>query len=113
MSLTKLQKLDYQKFYVSDPNYSPAKNRAVIERTIKKHDKKVADQLKKLHDPYMERADAVIAYLKYADKKPGYALDKFFDKRYLTFLRGDDVRRELYARMQIMNNKGELIKPNF
>lgn len=102
---------DDKKFYleIPDANFSPERNKAVVRKSIKKYNAMQAKKGQQYKDAYGERSEAVISYLRMAEKKPGYDLLRYFDKSYLTFLRGDDIRRELMARMKLYNNKGELV----
>lgn len=106
---------DYQKFHleIPEPGFSAKKNKLIVENSIKKYEATRQKKKKDLKDPYRERADAVVSYLRFADKKPGYDMNRYFGKEYLNFLRGVDILRELYSRMQIYNNRGELIKLKF
>ena len=113
--ITKNQRRDQAKYYLNIPEYgfSPTRNKMIVENSIKKYEAMRRKQKEKLRDPYAERADAVVSYLRFADRKPGYELEKYFSKSYLAYLRGVDILREMYARMQIYNNEGELIKLKF
>lgn len=107
---------DDLKFYLKnpDPNFSPQRNKFVVESTIKKHDALIKKKKDMLKDPYMERADAVVTYLKTIERGGvDSKLERFFSKKYLAFLRGDDIRKELMSRMTFMTNDGKIIKPNF
>lgn len=117
--LTKSEKEDYRKYYLETPDadFSPARNKAIVEGTIKKYEAMQAKKRKAVHDPILERADAVSSFLKSFSKTmstgKSRTLDNYFGKKYLNYLRGVDIQRELYARMQIYNDKGQLIKLNF
>jgi hypothetical protein len=107
--------LDDRKYYlhIPDANFSPARNKAIIKRSIQKQNEMIKKKGTEFRDAYMERSDAVVSYLRKAEKNPGYAIDRYFDKKYLTFLRGDDIRRELMSKMTIYDSSGKLVIPNF
>jgi hypothetical protein len=103
------EKDDYKKFYVEipDPNFSPTRNQAIVNGTIKKTNamrKKKADQLK---DPYAERVDAMVSFLKHADKTKNGKIKQYFEPKYLAYLRGEDIRREMLARMSFKTSDGQ------
>lgn len=99
---------DDKKFYleIPDPNFSAERNKAVIEGTIIKYNQMRQKKAKEYTDDYAERADAVVSYLRHAEKKPGYRLDHYFEPKYLAFLRGEEIRRKLLANMRILDNSG-------
>ena len=106
---------DYKKFYleVPDPDFSPAKNKAVIENTIKKvraMRKKKAEEYK---DPYAERVDAMVSFLKHAERTKNGKIKKYFSPSYLAYLRGENIRRELLSRMSFRTNDGREIANPF
>lgn len=107
--------MDDKKFYLEtpDPNFSPARNKAVIEGTIKKYNEMREKKKHAYDDAYAERADAVVSYLRTADKKPGYALEKFFEPKYLAYLRGEEIRKKLMAGMTILDKKGKDITNHY
>lgn len=102
-------KADDKKFYleVPDANFSPQRNKAIIDMTIRKYRANRKKKAMEYVEPYRERAEAVISYLK---SKPGMALDKYFTPKYLAYLRGDEIRKELMAGMTILDNEGNEVK---
>lgn len=107
--------MDDKKFYleIPDPNFSPERNKAVIEETIRKHNAMIQKKKHEHDGAYAERADAVVSYLRTADKKPGYDMQRYFGKGYLAFLRGEEIRRKLMANMTILDKNGKDVTKNF
>jgi hypothetical protein len=106
---------DDKRFYleIPDPNFSPERNKAVIEGTIQKYNAMRKKKAKEYTSDYAERADAVVSYLRFAEKKPGYRMDHFFEPKYIAFLRGDEIRRKLMANMTILDNNGKDVTKHY
>lgn len=106
---------DDKKFYleIPDPNFSPERNKAVVEGSIKKYEAMRRKKGKEYTQDYAERSDAVVSYLKHNQNKPGYALDRYFDKKYLTYLRGDEIRRKLMEGLTILDPKGRNVTNHY
>lgn len=102
---------DDKKFYleIPDPNFSPERNKAIVDGTIRKHHALTIKKSKAHHSDYMERADAVISYLKSFDRTGTKDLKRYFSPKYLAYLRGEDIKRELYARMTFLRSDGKEI----
>ena len=110
--MDKFKPEDDKKFYleIPDPDFSPARNAAIVQGTIKKYNKTQLEKKREHVDKYGERIDAIVSYLKTTEKKPGYDMLRYFEPKYLAFLRGDDIRRELLMRSKLIDNEGnELI----
>ncbi len=106
---------DDKKFYleIPDPNFSPDRNKAIIDMTIKKYEANRKKKLQELNDPYRERSDAVVSFLKTAEQKPGYDINRFFGRKMLAYLRGDEIRQKLMAGMTILDKNGKKVTKNF
>lgn len=78
------------KFFVEggDPGFSPARNKAVVERTIKKHEANIKRKNKAYEEQVRERASAVADYLKSQAANSGKMIDKYLSKEYMAHLRG-------------------------
>ncbi len=102
------EKDDYQKFFIElpEPGFSPERNKAVVEGTIKKHNAMIYKKKHEHDEAYGERADAVVSYLRHAEKKPGYLLKTYFGRQMLAYLRGEEIRKKLLANMRILDPKG-------
>jgi len=79
-----------------DPNFSPERNKKVIEETIKEYEAKRARELKKFEKGLAERTDAVASYLtgRYGAYR-STPLERYFGKRYLAKLRGEKIVEKL------------------
>lgn len=93
----------------ADPGFSPERNKAIVEQTIVQYEKMRAKKLKEVDDLYAERADAVLMYLKAIDSgKNVSTAERYFGRRELARLRGDEIRQRLMANMKVKNSKGEI-----
>jgi hypothetical protein len=102
--LTSSQKEDYERFYVAegDPDFSPARNKAIIEGTIKKYEAYRRKKDKEYVDSIRERADAVATYLKHVDQKSDTPVEKYFSKSELAYLRGQQIVERLQGTQRIL-----------
>ena len=79
-----------------DPGFSPARNKHVIESTIKKYDAIQAQKVKDFTEALMERTDAAVSYLRndkaiLSDKSFG----KYLGSKNLAYMRGQDIVHKL------------------
>ncbi len=86
-----------QKFYleVPDEGFSPEKNKAIVENSIKKYELKRAKMKKEAVEFYRERADASASWLRVRSKGYNGGLDRYFGLNMLAHLRGDQILAEL------------------
>ena len=101
-----------KKFWLDEPEpgFSPERNEAVVNNTIKKYEKKQLEKRKEAWDGIRERAHAISYWLTSRhgalSSKP---LDKYFGRKYLAKLRGEDiikrirVRQNPHANMELRN----------
>ena len=86
-----ISKEDYRRFYVTDPDsgFSPERNKAIVEGTIKKVLQNHIDRRKDFNEQLYERSDAVMSYIKrlVQDHKE-YDVETYLGKKYLSELRG-------------------------
>ena len=110
-----LQKEDYQRFFVPDgkvdPNFSPARNKAIIEKSIKDYEALRARKAISQDDAFGERSDAIASYLfsKEVDSGGENSMKKYFGKRTLAYLRGMQIRDQLMASTVFKNKDGAII----
>lgn len=113
---TNLDPMDYH-FINKNPdiNFNPARNKAIIEKTIADAEAQRARKLAEHDDEYAERADAVVSYLKHLDQKGQKPIDQYFGKRTLAYLRGLEVKQKLYEMLAYRTGaslkESKLIKP--
>ena len=109
--LSDIEKQDFQRFYkdTDEKGFSPTKNKYIIEKTIRDYEAKRAQNMKSKVELYAERADAVISYLKHLEQGKGESnLMRYFGKRELARLRGDEIREKLMHGLQIVRaQKGQ------
>lgn len=91
--------------YVSvdpDPDFDPAHNIAVIEKTIKDNEKLVKARNKQAEEGAKERINATAIYLRSINqggKTTNH--EKFFGKKYLAYLRGKEIMEGLKQQMML------------
>ena len=86
----------------AEPGFSVAKNRWIINNTIKKYEKNRQKKMAEFTDALIERTDAAATYLcgmqGVARSRP---IEQYFGKQELAHLRGQDIQNML-ARQQEM-----------
>lgn len=109
------EKDDHDKFFLErgDPDFSPERNTAVVENSIKKYEAMRKKKAHEFDDAYRERADATVAYLRKAEANPGYGVDKYLGRKMLTYLRGDEIRRKLMENVRILDNNGRDVTKHY
>ena len=94
-----------------DAGFSPERNKAIIENSIKEYEAMRAKKLKDQVDQYAERADAVVTYLKSLNKGGMESnMEKYFGKKNLAYLRGQEIREKLMANMTVRDQDGNIIR---
>lgn len=109
-----VQKEDYQRFYKKDATgFSAERNKAIVEQTIKEYEAMRAKKAVVFDEHYAERSDAVVTYLKQIDRGNGSNgnLEKYFGRKWLAYLRGQEIRDKLMAGMTVRNKDGVILKP--
>lgn len=99
-----------------DPDFSEEHNRRVIAETNRWNDEMDKKRDREYSEKTKERASAAAQYLKNISQGRGVAdVNKYFGKRYLAYLRGEEIVKKLKANPAIvkkikekMSKKGEL-----
>lgn len=96
------QARDHALYFVEDgePEFSPARNKFIIENTIKKYEALRRKKRRMYVDSVRERADAVATYLKSRVAEGNTPVEKYFGKRWMAHLRGQQILntvKRLYA----------------
>jgi len=78
-----------------DPNFSPERNKAIIDETIRANEQNVLRKRKEYDEAISERAEAVASYLNHLKNGKSSTVEKYFGRRMLAQLRGDDIRQKL------------------
>ena len=98
-----------------DPEFDSEHNKRVIEKTIKDNEKLVKARNREFDEKSKERTNAVAIYLRSLNQG-GKTTDheKFFGKKYLTYLRGKEIMEKLKGQMAIQgrNDAFFVIKPS-
>jgi hypothetical protein len=109
---------DYQKFHTvkEDVGFSPERNKAIIEKTIREYEKMLADRKKQYKEKIEERVEATMAYANFLDKggNADAPAEKYFGKRTLANLRGQRIIKELkgnYFVLRDLENDNEIYIP--
>lgn len=86
--------IDYKKFLIPEGEigFSPARNKAIIEDSIKRYDLMKARRQKDYMEQVRERANAVTTYLfDTKAQQTGTPVEKYFGKRTLAALRANKI----------------------
>lgn len=100
------EKDDYDKFFIAegDPGFSPERNKAIIEGTIKKYNAYRARKGKAHEEAIRERSHAVVSYLKHIDMGKNTPVEKYFSKGELAYLRGEQIVERLQGAQRILSD---------
>jgi len=100
-----IAKVDY-KFVPSnpDPGFSPERNKSVIEGTIKKYERVRAQKMKKWREGVAERSDALAQYFT-SPKFLSTPFGKYFGKKWMAYLRGEQALKEVNNRIKANTNQ--------
>ncbi|MEK9208154.1 MAG: hypothetical protein AAB922_06730 [Patescibacteria group bacterium] len=106
MALTKNEERDKKVFLVDggDAGFSPSRNRAVIEDTIKKYEILRARKNKEYNDKLGERVDAVATYLKSMAADSNKPVEKYFSKKELAYLRGKKIVQVIQGQARVLGS---------
>ena len=92
-----------------DPDFDPEHNRRVIEEVNRENDEMEKKRDREFSEQTKERTTAAAQYLRnVAQGKSVTAIDKYFGKRYLAYLRGKEIVNQLKmnpALVEKMKNK--------
>lgn len=77
-----------------DQTFSEARNKAVIEDTIRRHEANVRNKQKEFDQELGERTDAAASYLKHLASK-GTPIEKYFGRRELVHLQARKIEHAL------------------
>jgi hypothetical protein len=92
-----LDKRDY-KFIATKPDldFNPLRNKMVIENSIKKYEAMRKKKLDQAREGIRERADALATWIKsIKGAQADNPVSKYFSRRMIAHLRGDDIRQKL------------------
>lgn len=96
--MTEEEKRDYAKYYVPDGEngFSPQRNQAVIDNTIKKNDEYRKKRAQLYNEQIRERSNAIVSYL-FSRKgaQGGNSVERYFGKKELSYLRGQRIIEEM------------------
>lgn len=91
------QQKDYQRFFKEggDPDFSPQRNKAVLESTVQHNMKLFKQKYAEKTDDLKERAHATADYIYWLNKGKTGNAQRYFGRRELAKLRGVEVAREM------------------
>jgi len=110
--LTDNQILDLKVWFKpeGDADFSEAHNKQIIEDSIKAYDLQRSKADKAFAESLGERADAVASLLKHIDGGKSTNSLKYFGKKELARLRGEDILGEMRLRMASMQRQNHAEK---
>ena len=100
----KLNKKDFK--YVlekPDSNFSPARNKFVIEESIRKYDEMRAKKIAMSVEGIRERSEAVASFLEHVNRGKNNDVEKYFGRRVLAKLRGQEIIDEMRNKLHMVN----------
>lgn len=107
--MTENELLDLKLFFKEggDPGFSPERNRAVIEGTIRKYNQR-RREAEKLHARALdERVDAAADYIKHLETSRGETdPERYFGKKYLTQLQA----HKIVDKLQMLTAQNEKVR---
>ena len=99
------QEKDMQRFFKEggDVGFSPEKNKAVIEETIKHNNQLFSHRYMTYNEKLRERVHATAWYISWLNSGKGNKAEQYFGKRELARLRGIEVANEMknITRLQV------------
>lgn len=108
-TITKNEEKDYKKFFVEsgEPGFSPERNKAIIEKSIRKYEAMRKLKMKEHTDGVAERTDAILHFLKSDAVHSTNPLEKYFGRNTLAYLRGEQIRDKL-DRLRVVDALGRI-----
>ena len=101
----------YLQILPEDPNFDPAHNKRVIEESIKKHEANRQAKERENTEGIKERAEAMARYVKSLQQgKATSDVEKYFGKRHLAYLRGEEVMARIKDQLKVIGNTGKIIR---
>ena len=91
----KITEKDHRRYFQEKGGFSPERNQHIIDSTIREHDRQVKAKEKDYLDKLMERTNAAAWYLLSRKANSGYGLEKYFSKRELAHLQGQQIVNKL------------------
>lgn len=97
MNLTDNQKRDYQKFYKKDGNatFVANRNKSLVDEVIREAELNRKRKAKAYTEQIRERSDAVATFLKAVDRGKVANVDRYFGRKELARLRGEQIIAEI------------------
>ena len=91
-----------------DPNFDPERNKEIIEKTIRETEANMRLKEREHDEGIRERASATARYIQSLQQGRGNAsVEKYFGRRYLARLRGEDIVKRLKETAQ---SGGQIIR---
>lgn len=88
-----------------DADFSAKRNKEVIDRTIKKMELRKAQKEKEYVSSIRERAEAVASFLKHVNNGKDNNVVKYFGRREIARLRGEDIATKIKASLFTKNGQ--------
>lgn len=98
----------YTEMWGESPDFSVEHNKKVIDESIKKYNAMRRKKEREFDEGNKERAQAASMYLKSLEQgNTSEDVEKYFGKRYLAYLRGEQIRNELQERLRVLRKDGK------
>jgi hypothetical protein len=92
-----------QLFDTPDRDFSPKRNKIIIERTIKKYEDKQREKFELFRNGIGERSEAVVSFWKHIDQKGSGDINRYFTPKMLAHLRGADIIDSLRNKLNVIS----------
>lgn len=105
--------MEDQKFFKpeGDPGFSPARNKHIIDETIKDYELNRNRKMRDYEKALKERTDAVACYLTSPHGAGSKPVEKYFGRKWLIKLRGEQLLERIRLRKDdALNLRSNLIK---
>jgi len=104
--LTKNQKKDYRNWFneKADPSFVKRHNDDVVSQVIKETEENIKRKSRQYTEKLRERTDAVATYLKSIAAGKEKSVDKYFGKKNLAQLRGEQIIEMIKGKTKVLSD---------
>jgi len=95
----------------ADPDFDPARNKRIIEETIKKSAAHRRKKNREFEAGVKERSEAIANYvesLKQGSRDMG--IEKYFGRKHLAYLQGKDIMERIKDGLQVIDEKKKVTR---
>lgn len=107
--MKKIHELDekFLEIWGESPDFDLSHNKRVIDESIRKYEAMRRKKEREFDEGNRERAQAASHYLKSLENGGQENPEHYFGKKYLAFLRGEQIRNELQERLKVIGKDGK------